>query len=538
MSVVLGGSVWRWRLLAGALILAAAGLRLAYLAGDCPLDLAPDEAHYWDWSRHLDWCFYSKGPLVACLIRGGCVLAGPWSRHLPANQVLAVRLPAIVCGSLLLVSLYLLTTRVFGRERLAMGTIALALTMPVFAAGSSLMTIDAPYTCCWGWALLLGHQAVFRRSAWAWPATGLVVGLGILAKYTMLLWLGSFVLFLLATPEHRRLLRRPGFWVMAGVAAACCVPVVWWNLQQDWVGWRHVSTLAGLRDSPAWHWSGPVVYLGTQLGLLLGFWFVAWVAAMVAYRPSVEADPGARYLWWMSAPTFAVFLAFSAKTNGGEANWPVTAYLAGLVLTVAWLARQLPSPRAAYRRLVAGGLTGACALGLVVTFLMHHSEAAYPLFAPLAGPSTAVHPCPLRRIDPTCRLRGWRTLAAEVDRLRAELRDEGIGPVLAATTWALPGELAFYCDGNPTVYSVGSALGDRQSQYDLWRPNPVCDPEAFAGRTFVIVGYPSPRLAKAFERLGPPRVLVHRERGEPVAAWTLVVGYGFRGFERREGKRF
>ena len=34
-----------------------------------PLDLAGDEAHYWDWSRRLDLSYYSKGPLVALIIR-------------------------------------------------------------------------------------------------------------------------------------------------------------------------------------------------------------------------------------------------------------------------------------------------------------------------------------------------------------------------------------------------------------------------------------------------------------------------------------
>src|SRR5437773_5704195 len=101
--------VWPYRLTAALLIVAAAVLRLAYLAFDCPLDLAPDEAHYWDWSRHLDWSYYSKGPLVAYLIRAGCAVAGSWSQGLIANEMIAVRLPAILCGSLLLVSLYVLT---------------------------------------------------------------------------------------------------------------------------------------------------------------------------------------------------------------------------------------------------------------------------------------------------------------------------------------------------------------------------------------------------------------------------------------------
>ena len=45
-----------------------------------------------------------------------------------------------------------------------------------------------------------------------------------------------------------------------------------------------------------------------------------------------------------------VFLLFSVKTGGGEPNWPVTAYLSGLVLAAAWLARQLRVAAAWCRR--------------------------------------------------------------------------------------------------------------------------------------------------------------------------------------------
>src|SRR5271168_2659416 len=100
---------WCWRLLAVVLILGAAGGRICYLASACPLDLAPDEAHYWDWSRHLDWSYYSKGPLIALIIRGGCAVFGPWSMAATGTLMPAVRLPADLCGAALLLSLYLLT---------------------------------------------------------------------------------------------------------------------------------------------------------------------------------------------------------------------------------------------------------------------------------------------------------------------------------------------------------------------------------------------------------------------------------------------
>src|SRR4051794_37947385 len=153
-SVWTSWPTWRCHLLAVVFILSAAGLHLGYLAYSCPIDLAPDEAHYWDWSRHLGWSYYSKGPLVAWLIRAGCGLFGGWSERHTGSLMVAIRFPAGVCGSLLLLSLYVLTLQVYGRATLALSVVGVALTVPLIAVGSLLMTIDAPYACCWGWALV------------------------------------------------------------------------------------------------------------------------------------------------------------------------------------------------------------------------------------------------------------------------------------------------------------------------------------------------------------------------------------------------
>jgi hypothetical protein len=515
-------------LLAGSLILGAAAWHIVFLASDCPLDLAPDEAHYWDWSRHLDWSYYSKGPLVAYLIRAGTCLAGSWSQHLTGTEMLAVRLPAVLCGSLLLVSLYCLTVQIYHREDLATGAVALALTVPVVTAGSTLMTIDAPYTCCWGWALVAGHQAMNRRCAWAWPVTGLLIGLGILAKYTMAWWIPSAGLFLVTTPERRRLLFRPGFWMMTGVAVLCCLPILLWNSHHDWVTFRHVGAQTGVSDQAAGAgWLGPLYFLVGQGLLLVGFWFVAWLLAMIAHRPWKETDVGVRYLWAMSAPMFTLVLLATLRASV-QPNWPATAYLSGLVLTVGWLAGQCNT--ASSRRWTAASVAAGCSLGLLVTAFMHRSEWVHPALKWLAGPPKADRPCPIRRLDPTCRLRGWRALAAEVDCLRDRLRDQGVEPELAGSGWTLPGELAFYCQGHPTVYSLGLAMGDRHSQYDWWRPHPLADKDQFQGRTFVVVGEFNPILARLFDQVEPSYRVTHYVNGEPLGRWTVTVCRGFRGW--------
>src|SRR5262249_13178524 len=155
-------------------------------------------------------------------------------------------------------------------EVLAASVVALALTLPLIAAGASLMTIDAPYTCCWGWALVLLHRAIFRGGTCAWALAGLVLGIGILAKYTMLLLVPSVGLFLLTTPGFRPQLVQPGFWLVCLIGAACCLPILVWNVQHDWVSLRHVGGQAGIGGRILW--LGPLTYLGTQFLVLLGFW--------------------------------------------------------------------------------------------------------------------------------------------------------------------------------------------------------------------------------------------------------------------------
>ena len=514
---------WRWRAGAALLILAAAAGRVFYLTTPAAPDLAPDEAHYWDWSRHLDWSYYSKGPLVAWLIRASCELFG--------NSVLAVRLPAVACNALLLTSMYVLAVRVFRSDRFAFATVAALLTIPVFNVGGLLMTIDAPFTCCWGWALVFGHIAIVSRKPWAWAAAGLTVALGILAKYTMILWPASAFLFLLTVPALRPLLKKPGFWVMCGIGALGGVPILWWNAANDWVTFAHVGTQAGVAGQSGVKWLGPFGYLGGQFALL-GLWLFGWVAAVIQTRRAT--DVGVAYLWWTSVPTFLLFFAFSLTTNV-QLNWPITAYLSGALLTVAWVGTMIGALVGRRRRALIAATTLSCVIGLGISTFVYDVRPTRPLMAMLAGEPTPEQPLPLRRLDPTCRLRGWNHLAGEIDACRAELGRRGIEPVIAANRWVVPGELGFYCDGHPEVFSLGTFLGDRHSQYDLWRPNPLADPNRFRGRTFIYIGGDEILLVKmAFENIEEGRHVVYSEAGDgeeyPLAQWKYWVCHGFRGW--------
>ncbi len=498
-------------------------------------DLAQDEAHYWDWSRHLDWSYYSKGPLIAWIIALANVTLGGISELFTGSVTAAIRTPAAFFGTGLIWFLCLLTERIFDSRKLGLIVVVIALSIPPISVVSTLMTIDSPFTCLWAGALLCAWSAINNQKKRNWAVLGMVVGLGILAKYTMSIFYPSLGLFLLMNPAHRKQWLQPGIWISGGVAILVASPILLWNWQHSGVTFAHVGQLAGVTHDNTKHWIGPIRYVAEQFGLLLGYWFVIWVWAMVTYRPGNSQSGGMSYLWWMSGPMFLVFLGFSVRTGGGEVNWPVAAYLAGLPLIAFFLSRHLESPSEKWRKWVMGFLVCFLALGFGLAILVHKSDLLYPILSRMLPEPTVEAPVPLRQLDPVCRVRGWKFLAVEVDKLREEISPSGKEPILVATHWSIPGLLGVYCKGHPQAYSIGLMVGDRHSQYDLWT-NPIDHPAQFLGRDFIVVGGIPPHLHGSFDSLlAAKEIIYHTPNGYPVAQFWIQVGKGFKGFPKVEG---
>lgn len=517
--------LWDHSATAAVLILASAVASLVYVCCLSPLTLSPDEAHYWDWSRNLDWSYYSKGPLVAWLIRASCEVFAPLSLSLTGDLTAAIRFPAVVCHLAILTGWYILAAGIFRSSALAVAMTCCAITLPLVRAGAVLMTIDPPFMACWSWSLIAVWRALETgRTRW-WIGAGILTATGILAKYTMVLFPAAVVGFLLF---HRRSeFRKPGVWLLVAGAVIGWLPVVVWNAQHDWVSFRHVFG----QVSEGGHKPASLLrFLGGQFGMLFGFWLPAFLLAGWKFRPNRQSEPGIQLLWWVSVPVWLVFVAASL-VKSGQPNWPAPAYVGGLLLAVVWTREQLTGHRS---RIMLACLALSTMLGLVAIIAIHTPDTFRPLVARLGSQPTATDPYPIRRLDLTARIAGWKHLATEVDAVRDRVRVEtGREPILAGTHWTVPGEMGFYCAGHPTVYAIGIAnRSDRHSQYDVWRPNPIADAQEFHGQTFVIIGDIGVELVEAFERIEPPTRTVFTSNGVPIAGWAIWVCHGFRGFGR------
>ena len=140
-----------------------------------------------------------------------------------------LRTSAVIFGAGLLLALHQLARMSFLSAKIGFVVVAIALTLPPVHVLSLLLTIDSPYCCIWAWALVTARMGLFSQAGqgnhW-WIATGMLVGLGILAKYTMVIFAGSLFLALLTNPAWRPKLKEIGPWVGAFTALLFCLPIL------------------------------------------------------------------------------------------------------------------------------------------------------------------------------------------------------------------------------------------------------------------------------------------------------------------------
>jgi len=538
-------------LLAVGTLCAGAALHVVYLIRDCPLDLSGDEAHYWEWSRRLDWSYYSKGPLVAYIIALGRWGLAEWSQRVVGSEMLAVRVPAITLSIGSGVAIYTLALRAFRRPGVALASVALSGTIPILAVGAVLMTIDAPLMLCFLGALVACERGLRGPGTWPWIVTGALIALGILAKYTMLLIFPVVGLAMLLEREYRPAWRRPGPYVAAVLGASGFVPILIWNAQHHWVSFRHVAGQAGVSGAVTFQLAGVAEYVLGQAAVVGPIWFFLMLAALVAFwrRPETGGSvrPVVRLVLCAAVIPWVVFLLFSPITKV-QPNWPVLSVPPATILLAGWLANGLRSPAREVRRRMRGLVVAGSLCGAGSVILAHYTEALLPVFVWLARHAPPWEETPVAKYDPASRLRGWRLLGPAIGRHLTALQVQGRDPFIVTDDYQVASEIAFYCPGHPAVYCLQAVLGDRASQYDIW-PNPIRDPERFVGRPCIYVGARKPELFggrdfshAALRDARLVETVEYRLRGHLIRVWPVYVCQEYAGLPQevvgRVGTRY
>lgn len=503
--------------------LAAISIFRIYYILNGPLDLSPDEAHYWEWSRRLDLSYYSKGPLIAYLIYVGTSVFG--------DNVFGIRIMAVLFSVLSSVLLYKLIKDIYNSISAAAAGAILFQVIPLFAPFGVIFSIDSPFIFLWilsFYVFWVGIKNSTRHpdneppshvSGYKiWLLLGVTTGLGLLAKYTMaFFFLCGFLFFVFS--DKRWLLGTLKPYLAVLTAALIFSPVIVWNIQNDWVTLKHTAGHVGVAEGFNLSIKTFIEFLASQVGVITPL-----ILILMMYRlfRQFNSDYSYKALFFFSVPVIAFFLLKSLQGKV-QANWAMHGYITALIAFSGYYLNSGLKKHKAAAILAGVGII----IALTVTVISH-----YPSILNLPVKS-----------DPTSRLKGWKTLGNEVSKVYFPLSKEG-EVIIFSDSYQVSSQLAFYVKGKPETYCIN--LGRRMNQYDLWpdmnsriQQIRAQDNETPINAIFVRTGNTDmpQEMLKSFERF-EKRILTVYDKKNVLREYSIFICYNFKGLETVKPERY
>ena len=344
-----------------AAVLLIAGLTLARLVTlfSTPLELYPDEAQYWLWSRALDFGYYSKPPVIAWAIWATTELGGdaePWVR---------LSAPLFQAGAALIV--FAIAHRLYSGG-VALAATALYVLMPAVQLSSLVAATDAPLLfflglTIWAWTLL--QTAEGRSRLLLAAGVGASLGLAFLSKYAAVYGVIGIGLHLAVSPKAR------GRWSPAAAVlalaafAAILAPNVAWNASHQFATLHHTAANAAWGGRKLFNLGELAEFLVAQFGAFGPIPFGVLIAGgtIIAWRRRLTSADILLLCFTLPPLAIVTVQAFVSRAN---ANWSGASYLPGAILVAAWLVRWR-ARRTLIAALAIQAATAAVFLGCVVS---------------------------------------------------------------------------------------------------------------------------------------------------------------------------
>jgi hypothetical protein len=283
-----------------------------------------DELYFIDAGTHLDWGYVDVGPLT--------IWMGHLSRELMGDSVFALRVFPAIAGALTIVIVGLMV-RELGGGRFAQGLAGLAvLVAPIWLGAQNNLCLPASEPLWWGACAYFLIRLIKTGNTRLWLGFGVITGIGLLNKPSMLFLAGAVVIGLLLTPQRQYLFDR---WALIGglVALLIASPYLLWQIAY---GWPTIEFLAGMKQMvtsqiPSW------VFVLGQVFYLHPLNFPIWLAGLGWFFFAKDAEPF-RVFGWVYVIIFLFLLIAGSKVYYLAPVYPIL--LAGGAVAVERLANQ------------------------------------------------------------------------------------------------------------------------------------------------------------------------------------------------------
>lgn len=481
-------------------------LRFLYIGS---LELIPEEAYYWLYAQHLSPGYLDHPPFVGWLISLGVKCFG-------LNEF-GVRFFGWVATIGAACFLSLLHMRLFGKKGMFC-TAVLASAIPYSFGAGFFISPDAGLFLFWSAALYFVHRALSMNEIFDWIFLGVVVGAGLLSKYSIALLALPTLFLMIIVPEWRRYFKQSGPYLAAGIAAVLFLPVIYWNATHEWASFGFQSTR---RLNSTTQFSLHALLVDMMCLVTPSILAVIALLLFPAERAKYEKRS---YLFAVSyfALPISIFVMYSLR-HVPKLNWTGPSFLSMLPLVSMWLGDAFGlKDDSKIRKVIAHSFQPVFVIWMALAGLSLHYLG---LGLPLVPYSQKMH-----------RVLGWRSMTDAVlevsNRVKAEVGEK---PVLVGMDkHNIAAELLFYGTksmGVDEMNLVGSRniVGDEALMFRFW-----ADPAQFVGKTIVLIAKDrgdliDERVGPYFEKIGPIVELPLTTRGWSTKTYLYRVGYQYKG---------
>lgn len=206
-------------------------------------------------TQHLSLGYVDFPPMIAYVAALVNIVAG--------DSLVSIHvLPAFAEGVVVFLSGMIARELGGGRRAQVLAAVTTLLTFALLAFGS-IFTPDFLDSLWWSLLAYTVVRIVRRRQPKLWVVAGLIIGVGMLTKLTILFFVGALLVSFLAIPSARQHIRTK--WVLLGglLSGAFLLPMIYWNAVNGWPMVRFYLEFTGDVSG-----GGPLSFLYTQLALM------------------------------------------------------------------------------------------------------------------------------------------------------------------------------------------------------------------------------------------------------------------------------
>lgn len=291
------------------------------------IELGIDEAYYWTYAKYPDWCHFDHPGMVGWMIQ-------LFSLNLLYDSEFFIRLSSVVLMTLNTWIVFRIGKELKDESAGLRAAVLYTASIYAFVISGIFILPDTPLSLFWllGFWMFLRFVRRHENRYLIWA--GLFVGLGLLSKYTaVFLWVG-FLVYLLC--YDRRQFKKPALYLSLLITAICCLPILVWNIQNDFISFRFHGSRMGLSEGLK------ISSLGTEL---IGEFFynnpvnftLALLAVIAIFRKKLAMDEDTKRLILLISLPMIGFFWLVSLTRSALPHWSGPAYNLLIFLSIFWL---------------------------------------------------------------------------------------------------------------------------------------------------------------------------------------------------------